>query len=965
MRLWEQINNALVYILIVAAVVSGILQEWKEVALIIGVIAINITIGMVQEGRAEKAAEAIKAMLSSRATVVRNGERLTVEADQIVPGDIVFVSSGDGMPADVRFIQVTKLQVQEAMLTGESLPVAKNLLAVSEEGALGDRKCMGYSTTLVMSGQALGVVTATGDRAEIGKINAMVGGVESTRTNLVVQLEIFGRWISIIVIIIAVSAFLIAMFVGKEEWGDAFNSAVAIAVAIIPEGLPAVVTITLAMGISHMASNNAIIRQLPAVETLGSLTVICSDKTGTLTKNEMTVVVVQTVQSQFKVSGVGYEPVGAFSTASGAPVTDGNLASLQRLLEVGMLCNDSAVTQSRNEQTGVTKWATTGDPTELALLTAGMKAGMEAKVLQKTKPRVGGIPFESDHKFMATVHRAPDAPVYTMMVKGATDRLLKCCAYQVINDDVAQREPIDPELWLKAAADLSCQGLRVLALCQAELPLEEDVSDLGPKYLTEGPPLLTIVCLAAILDPPRDECIPAIREAHQAGIVVKMITGDHAQTALAIGRMLGIVDGKEDISYTGPELDAMSDEQLQGIVRQCNVFARSSPENKIRIVRALQAVGEVVSMTGDGVNDAPALKAANVGVAMGITGTDVSKEAAKMVLADDNFATIVKAIKEGRRVWNNIRKVLIFNTPVNFAQGLCVFFAYALQFEDCQPTGEGGEMVCRVDVPLSAIQVLYVNLITSVTMGLMLAAEPPEDDIMMKPPRNPNKRLLGKVILWRCFFVASLLIVLVLGIFAWGKAEGYSKAERQTEAFNVLVFSEIAYSMNCRYIKASSFHVRAFTGNRLVYISVFIAASLQIFLTYTPAVQDVFNCVPISPLQWARILVCMVVVFIIVEIEKLLVDPLLMPLVRPLLRALGWLAPQALHVPTNPSNIRFIATSASSFGMPSGHPVAPTSHAPPPHNPLPALHSVSQGHGPSAPAPPTQSSHGDIKLEVI
>lgn len=702
-------------------------------------IAINITIGIVQEGNAEKAAEALKAMLSPLATVVRGGERKSVDAVDLVPGDIVFVQSGDRIPADVRWLSVTNLQVQEAMLTGESLPVAKGTAPAASKAALGDRRCMGFSATLVMSGQALGVVVETGDWAEIGKINALVAGVDADamKTNLLVQLEIFGRFISIVVLIIGVTALLVAHLARDVPIGIAFQAAVAIAVAIIPEGLPAVVTITLAVGVQSMASKHAIIRQLPAVEALGSVNVICSDKTGTLTKNEMTAVGVVAADAQYRVTGAGYAPTGdlyldqpgAAADASAPPIPAEEAAAVRALLVGGVHCNDSALTRdtapadckaSATQSGGsVDGWRSTGDPTELALLTVALKAGFTSIAdARQAAPRLGAVPFESEHKFMATVHAATGG--YVMHVKGAPDRLLPRCALQVKgmkaavhpvheNSSAAVTEPVDREFWSNSAAELSARGLRVLALCRAVLPQECDPASVTTSTILEGEPLLTMVCLVAILDPPRDEAVTAIAEAHSAGIVVKMITGDHPKTALAIAGMLGIVSngakcdaaappagstiagGREEVTvtfhakplvFTGPQLDAMTDDELAVVVMHCNVFARASPENKIRIVRALQKNGQICSMTGDGVNDAPALKAANIGVAMGITGTEVSKEAAKMVLADDNFASIIAAVKEGRRVWDNLRKILLFTLPTNFAQGFATFFAYIVGMEN-------------------------------------------------------------------------------------------------------------------------------------------------------------------------------------------------------------------------------------------------------------------------------------------
>uniref|UniRef100_A0A383V2S6 Cation-transporting P-type ATPase N-terminal domain-containing protein n=1 Tax=Tetradesmus obliquus TaxID=3088 RepID=A0A383V2S6_TETOB len=917
-RLWHHLNNVLIFVLFAAAVIKGALQSWPEFGLVLLVIIINTAIGMLQEGKAEKAAEAIKAMLSPNALVIRAGEQQTIPADELVPGDIVLLKSGDKVPADLRLITCTNLQVQEAMLTGESVPVSKVLSPAPAAASLGDRKCMCYSATAVTSGQARAVVVATGDSAEIGQINKMVNTVDNVRNNLVHQLEILGRWLSVMVLIVGVITLLLAVYRGGNSFRLAFASAVSVAVAIIPEGLPAMVTVVLAIGTTVMAKNNAIIRQLPAVETLGSLDVICSDKTGTLTKNEMTVVSIRTAERLYTVSGVGYAPKGGFSiegktsrlAASGDVAADGadasaapaaaaanacsanELHALQALLEGATLCNDSVLSKSNED--GKESYTPLGAPTEVALLTVCEKAGINQKQLKAAKPRVASVPFESEHKFMATVHEqgppiaaaasaaaaAAQQRKRIIFVKGAPDRLLPLCKSQVAGDDVSMpAAPLDLGFWQEQQAQLSSKGLRVLALCRAELPADEDLTGLNAATNLSRGRFLSMVMLLAILDPPREEAVTAIKVAHRAGIQVKMITGDHALTALAIGGMLGIAGSGQ--VFTGPEIDRIDDGALRAIVLSCNVYARASPENKLRIVRALQELKKTVAMTGDGVNDAPALKAADVGVAMGITGTDVSKEAAKMVLADDNFASIVAAVKEGRRVWDNIRKILVFNLPVNLAQGLSVLYSYILG---------------SPNPPLTALQVLLVNLVTSVTLGLALAAEPAEPDVMDRPPRRPNKRLVGKLLLWRCFFVCHLVVVLVLGMFEWALTTRLSLGQARAEAFNVLVGAQVVYFITCRFLKASTFHPRVFRGNKVAYASVLTTLLLMVFLTFTPGVNRFFAMEALLGVQVARVAVCMVVIYAVVEVEKALVDPVLMPMIRPVLSFLENITPRWLTV---------------------------------------------------------------------
>jgi magnesium-transporting ATPase (P-type) len=953
-----------------SALVSGILSKWTEVSLIVIVISINVAIGIIQEGKAEKAAEALKAMLSPNCTVLREGGRKTIDAAELVPGDVVFLQSGDRVPADVRLFDVSKLQVLESLLTGESHPIPKNTQPVLPKAPLGDRKCMGFSATLIMSGQALGIVVETGDFSEIGQINSLVSGTESGRTNLTVQLEIFGRWISAIVAVIAVATLLLAYFVRGETIGTAFTSAVAVAVAIIPEGLPAVVTIVLAIATQAMARKNAIIKSLPAVETLGSVTVICSDKTGTLTKNEMTAVAVRTAKDHYTVTGVGYEPTGGLTTKDGQKLPSEDIEKLSQLILAGVLCSDADLrepgavivavenVESATASPPSTLWTPVGDPTEVALITLSRKIGIvDTRGKRARIPRVVTVPFESEYKFMATGHAITAETIsefpgqqigqVVLCIKGAPDRLLSKCKFQATEDNVAQLIPVDEAFWQAEAAALSKKGLRVLALCHATLPLDFNPSDFSASSITDGLTPLTMVCLVAILDPPREEAMSAIAEAHEAGIVVKMITGDHRDTALAIGRMLAIAP-EGHIAYTGSELDAMRDTELDKIVMQCNVFARASPENKIRIVKALQRLGHVCSMTGDGVNDAPALKAANIGVAMGITGTDVSKEAAKMVLADDNFATIVIAVREGRRVWDNLVKILTYNTPVNIAQGMTTFFSYAIGLPN---------------PPLTALAILYVNMITSVAMGMAFAFEPQEADIMTRPPRALNSKLFSAEVIWRNVFVGGLMIIAIIGGFELGTIEGLSLAQLRGEAFTQLVFCECAYVFNCRFLRSTSFTPKVFMGNKWIFVSIAITVLLQIVIIYTPGLNSFFYATSIPSSSWGRILGFSALVFVIVEIEKRAMH-FIRPILSNIMNGLSRHAPDILtqstvstlsteqsnvkvmdgksnmnplylqsgnknlegnaqvcldntnHHQSKMDTVRFVATSASSFGIP-------------------------------------------------
>ncbi|WP_292528727.1 HAD-IC family P-type ATPase [Methylocystis sp.] len=830
-----QFHNVLIYVLIAAAVVTALMAHWVDTAVIVAVVVINAIIGFIQEGKAEEAMEAVRNMLSLRATVIRDGKRRVMEADDVVPGDIVYVQSGDKVPVDIRLIRVKSLQVQEAALTGESLPVDKSTEAVPPDALLGDRSSMVYSSTVVTYGQATGVVVATGAETEIGRISELLSEVQTLMTPLLQKMEEFARWLTIA--ILAICAFIVAF--GTLVWGfdlaEMFMSAVGLAVSAIPEGLPAIITITLAIGVEGMARRNAIIRQLPAVETLGSVTTICSDKTGTLTRNELTVRSVVTAKGVYEATGTGYDPHGGF-TRNGQDIVLRDDSDLLSVLRPIALCNDAAL----HEKDGA--WSVDGDPTEGALLTAAVKGGVSLRDLALTLPRTDEIPFESQHRFMATLHHDHEGAGY-IFVKDAPERLLEMCFWERGDED--EQRPLEFDRWHARIHDMAAKGQRVLAV--ASKPAEKGQEQLAFGDVDSG---LTFVGLVGLIDPPRAEAVEAIRECAAAGINVKMITGDHAATAKAIARELGL--RQPDSVLTGHDLDAIGYEELGEAVTATTVFARTSPEHKLRLVQSLQSRGEIVAMTGDGVNDAPALKRANIGIAMGVKGTEAAKEAAEMVLADDNFASIVHAVKEGRVVYENLKKTILYILPTNGGEGLTVIAAIAM-----------GEVL-----PVTPVQILWVNLITAVTLGLALAFEPPSPGIMSRPPRPSGEPILSRYFVWRIVFVSFLMLGATFGLYELEKARGMGLDSARTVAVNTLVACEVAYLFNARFLSESSLSLKGFFGSSAVLISIAIVVALQAMFTYVPFMHSLFHTTPLDAEIWGHIAFASALLFLLVEIEK-------------------------------------------------------------------------------------------------
>jgi magnesium-transporting ATPase (P-type) len=833
-RFIAQFNNLLIYVLLASAGITALMAHWVDAGVIFGVVLVNAAIAFVQEGKAEKAMEAIQKMLTFQSSVIRDGRRIALPVEEVVFGDVVLVESGDKIPADMRLFKVKDLNIDEAMLTGESVPVEKSVEVVPPDTALADRRCLAYAGTLVTSGQGSGVVVGTGADTEIGRISKMVRNVELLQTPLLRKISQFGRQLTVAILTMAAIVFAVGVFVRQQPASEMFMAAVGLSVAAIPEGLPAVITITLAIGVSRMARRNAIIRRLPAVETLGSVTVICSDKTGTLTRNEMTVTSAVTARHLLSVTGTGYDPHGDIRLNHEQSVTETS-PELLEMARAGILCNDSSLIR-KDEQ-----WTISGDPTEAALIPFGIKCGLDPRLLREAWPRVDVIPFESKHRFMASLNddRQGHGFIY---LKGAPETVLDMCAWQRRGED---RQPLDGVYWRRRINEITANGQRAIALACKPAPAE--ATELSPDDVRGQMELLG---LCGIIDPPREEAIKAVRECRQAGIRVKMITGDHRLTAQAIGSQMGIGVGRT--ALTGEQLEQADGEMLRKYVNEADIFGRVSPEHKLVLVQALQAQGEIVAMTGDGVNDAPALRQADVGVAMGIKGTEVAKEASEVVLADDNFASIANAVLEGRTVYDNIRKCIVFMMPTNAAEmmviAMAVFLGYVL--------------------PIMPIQILWVNMVTAVTLALALAFEPAEPGVMKRPPRQPSEPILTRLLIWRLVFVSTIMVAGTFGLFLWESGREAHIDAARTVAVNTLVMFELFYLLSSRYLRASTISLQGLLGNRYVPLTMLLLAIFQLAFTYAPPMQHLFHSVNLGWAEWLRIIAVASCVFILVETEK-------------------------------------------------------------------------------------------------
>jgi magnesium-transporting ATPase (P-type) len=831
-RFMAQFNNVLIYVLIGAGVLTLLLDHRLDAAVIFAVVLVNALVGFIQEGRAETALAAIRSLIDPRCTVLRDGRRQSLPAEALVPGDVVLLDAGDRVPADLRLLRAHALRIDESLLTGESVAAKKQSSRVAPDAVLGDRLSMAYTGTLVATGSGLGLVVATASATELGRISRLLGDVQTLTTPLLERMDQFAHQLTAVILALSVVVLLLAVWLHGNPWDQAFLAVVGLAVAAIPEGLPAVMTITLAIGVQRMASRRAIVRQLPAVETLGSVTVICSDKTGTLTRNQMSVERLELAAAHACIEGVGYAPAGAVHWDDDAASPE--LA--ERAARVALLCNDAEL-----EASGADDWRVLGDPMEGALLAFAARAGLDAAAEQAAHPRSDAMPFNSTQLYMATRHRIDDVDI--ALIKGAPERVLRLCDRVVLDDG---DEAIDDKAWHQRIVAMADNGLRVLALAECVL---DDAREFTHDSLIGRCRLLGLL---GLIDPPREEAILAVAECRSAGMRVKMITGDHAATALAIARDLRLADAPQVL--TGAELDGLDAHAFAEAASATDVFARVTPEHKLRLVEALQARGEVVAMTGDGVNDAPALKRADVGIAMGHKGTETAKQAAEMVLADDNFATIVAAVREGRVIYDNLRKVIAWTLPTNGGEMLAIMVA----------------LLFGLALPVTAVQILWINMICTVALGLTLAFEPAEPGVMQRPPRGRGAPLLSGFLVWRVVFVSLLFVTAAFGVFFASQHVGHSLELSRTLVVNTIVVLEIFYLFSVRYGDTTSLTLRGMRGTRAVLIGVGVTVLAQLAFTYLPPMQALFATEPVPLFAGLGVIATGVALLLVIEVEKAL-----------------------------------------------------------------------------------------------
>lgn len=832
--LGRQFAQPLVYILLAAVVLTMVLREWADAAVILAVVLVNAAIGFFQEMKALRAIDALSRIMESEATVVRDGETRSIPAEEVVPGDVVLLQSGDRVPADLRLLRERDLQIDESALTGESVPVEKNAGELPAATVLADRANMAFSTTLVTYGTGVGLVVDTGDETEIGQINELIASATSLETPLTRQIGSFSHLLLKVILVLA-GLVAVAILLRGEPPASVFLAAVALAVGAIPEGLPAVVTATLALGVSRLASRHAIIRKLPAVETLGSTSIICSDKTGTLTQNQMTVRDILAGSDRHAVSGTGYDAEGGF-TRDGTDIDASSHDGLIEILRAGLLCNDSRLARSEEG------WRVEGDPTEAALLVAAAKAELARDAESERLPRISAVPFESQHQYMATLHRATDHTIVYM--KGSVEKLAPRCT------EAWGGGTVDPAAIDTCVADMAGEGLRVLAFARATLPA--DKTDLHHDDLESG---LSFLGLQGMIDPPRPEAIEAVATCQRAGVRVKMITGDHVGTAKAIAGQLGLQGetGADRIlrGLTGEEIESLDDAALLDCIEDVPVFARATPAQKLRLVEALQSKGHVVAMTGDGVNDAPALRQADIGVAMGITGTEVAKEASDMILTDDNFASIEAAVEEGRGIYDNLIKFIVWTLPTNLAEAGVILVAAFLGLQ----------------LPITPLQILWINMTTAILLGATLAFEAKEPGLMLRPPRSSAAPILSRPLIWRTLWVGGILLLATYAVFEFKKVLGVETASARTAAVNVIVIGEIFYLFGCRSLRLSMFDLGVFS-NLWLLGGVAVMLSLQFAFTYTGVMNVLFETEPITWRAWGLAIGTGLLVYAFASVDK-------------------------------------------------------------------------------------------------
>lgn len=848
LRFLLQFHQPLLYILLLAGSVKAILGSWTNASVIWGVTLLNAVIGYVQEAKAEGAIASLAKAVTTEATVLREGQTLRIPSRDLVPGDIVFLASGDKVPADLRLLGVRSLQIDESALTGESVPVNKSIATLPPDLPLAERTNMAFASSLVTFGQGKGIVVATANATEVGQISRSIESRVNLSTPLTRKFAKFSRTLLYVILTLATLTFVVGLGQG-QSWVSMFEAAVALAVSAIPEGLPAVVTITLAIGVNRMAKRNAIIRKLPAVEALGSATVICSDKTGTLTENQMTVQAIYAGGQQYAVSGGGYSPKGEMSLithgSAGSPFENGLPPTLEDCLVAGLLCNDSQIKQTGED------WVVVGDPTEGALITSAAKAGFSRAGLEAVRPRLDAIPFESEYQYMATLHNGEPRLIY---VKGSMEAVLCRCTQMM--DATGQSTKLDVAQIEQAVEAMAKQGLRVLAFAKKTAGSHQhsiDHADIATNLIFLG--------LQGMIDPPRPEAIAAVHACQAAGIQVKMITGDHIKTATAIARRMGIQFAGQVLAFEGQQLAQMDDRQITQAAEDGSVFARVAPAQKLQLVEALQAKGEIVAMTGDGVNDAPALKQADIGIAMGKGGTEVARESADMLLTDDNFASIEAAVEEGRTVYQNLRKAIAFLLPVNGGESMTILISAVLARE----------------LPILAIQVLWINMINSVTMTVPLSFEPKSQRTMQQPPRNPNEPLLTLKLLRRILGVSLFNWILIFGMFEWVKTTTGDIAVARTMAIQSLVAARIIYLLSISELGSSIVNYlrrrsTAFTNAPILLAGIAVAAILQVIFSQWSVMNLLFET---SPLTWNQWLICLLPMLPMVPVAVLVnrLDP--------------------------------------------------------------------------------------------